>query len=455
MIVNSGFLVAAIFILSSMISIYFIIKKPYMIIMFRRKRFRIESYFLGAVIGVMLLLAMKLISSDNLIDSLRGSANLRPLGILLLFFAMVFISTFLDQTGFFEYCARLASRYANNSAKRLFFSIYITVSVLTIFTSNDIIILTFTPFVYYLAKNAKLNPLPYLIAEFFAANTWSMFLYIGNPTNIIVASAFRMRFEQYTPLMILPTIAAGLVNVLILYWLFRKDISGKLRSDGGRPSKAITDRSGAIIGLIVMVLCIIALSLAPSIGIEMWVIAGIFSLLLFIIILVKDQIGFRSGARSKLKITILRMPWSIVPFVLSLFIMVGALSVHGISSLAGNLFERLSGGNIMLLVIIYGLGSAFAANLLNNIPMTVAFVSIMSNSGANITAAGLATVIGSNLGANITPLGALAGILWMAILSHKDMRIRFSQFLKYGLLVTIPAIVAALLVLGLELTLIL
>jgi len=56
-----------------------------------------------------------------------------------LFLSMVFMSIFLDITGFFEYCARLALKFAGSDGKRLFFSLYLTVSLLTVFTSNDII----------------------------------------------------------------------------------------------------------------------------------------------------------------------------------------------------------------------------------------------------------------------------------------------------------------------------
>jgi site-specific DNA-cytosine methylase len=34
---------------------------------------------------------------------------------------------------------------------------YLMVAVLTIFTSNDIVILTFTPFICYFCKNAKIS----------------------------------------------------------------------------------------------------------------------------------------------------------------------------------------------------------------------------------------------------------------------------------------------------------
>ena len=71
------------------------------------------------------------------------------------------------------------------------------VAILTIFTSNDIVILTFTPFICYFSKNAKINPIPYLVAEFAAANTYSMMLIIGNPTNIYLATSASIDFISY------------------------------------------------------------------------------------------------------------------------------------------------------------------------------------------------------------------------------------------------------------------
>jgi arsenical pump membrane protein len=89
-------------------------------------------------------------------------------------------------------------------AKKFLFYFFFLSSVITLFTSNDIVILTLTPIIFYFGKHAKVRMMPYLIAEFFAANIWSMFLYIGNPTNIIVAMASGLPVSRcVTP----PTIA--------------------------------------------------------------------------------------------------------------------------------------------------------------------------------------------------------------------------------------------------------
>ena len=77
----------------------------------------------------------------------------------------------MDCAGFFRYLATAVLQRQNASQLRLFVLLYALVSVLTVFTSNDIIVLTFTPFICYFARDAKIDPIPYLICEFVAANT--------------------------------------------------------------------------------------------------------------------------------------------------------------------------------------------------------------------------------------------------------------------------------------------
>ena len=149
--------------------------------------------------------------------------------------------------------------------------------------------------------------------------------------------------------------------------------------------------------------------------------------------------------------TLRKMPLTIIPFVLSLFITVQALTFYGITSRIGAYFTALCGTSTTLTTFIYGITSALSANILNNIPMTVAYVPIAAAaSPATQLPAILSTAIGSNLGANLTPIGALAGIMWMNILRDKDVSLGFKEFVKYGLLVTPVTLLACLGVLAAE-----
>ncbi len=153
-------------------------------------RLKLDSYCLVALAGAVVMIACGCAEPEKILSAFTSDDAVNPLKILTLFISMTVLSVFLDEEGFFGYIAAIALKKAGRSRKRLFFYLYITVSVLTVFTSNDIIILTFTPFICYFASHAKIDPVPYLIAEFIAANTWSMASSLQNLQKID-ASTFR------------------------------------------------------------------------------------------------------------------------------------------------------------------------------------------------------------------------------------------------------------------------
>lgn len=451
--------VAAAFIASCILTVLLMLRRPYLQIRVQRRHLRIPTYFLGALFGPIAVLALGVLHLPEIVAHLRGTPLLNPGGILALFLSMAFISVFLDITGVFEACARWSLRHADHDGRRLFLLLYATVAVLTIFTSNDIIILTFTPIVCHFARHARINPVPYLVAEFFAANTWSTLLYVGNPTNILVASAFRLDFVAYAAWMALPTVASGLVNLFILYRVFHSEIAKPLEVVPlASPRAALTDPPGALLGTLLLAGCIGGLAVAPRFGVELWVVAVAAAAALLAVLVVRRSWArllrmdlIREGGPS-LRHTLGSMPWTIVPFVLSMFITVEALRRLGYAAAAGQAMAELASGSAVACVYVYGIGSTLAANLLNNIPMTLAFTSMLGELGGGRPelAGALATAMGSNLGANLTPLGALAGLLWMSMLREKEIPISFGRFLRYGLLATPASLLAGLTVLAAE-----
>ena len=147
----------------------------------KTKRFEFNTFWLVCLLGAGLILLCNGVTVDDVKQGLFENSSINPIKILILFFSMTFLSIFLDE------------KFKANQFV-LFITMYLMVAILTIFTSNDIVILTFTPFICYFCKNAKISPLPYLIAEFAAANLYSMLLIIGNPTNIYLASSSNIDF---------------------------------------------------------------------------------------------------------------------------------------------------------------------------------------------------------------------------------------------------------------------
>jgi arsenical pump membrane protein len=122
------------------------------------------------------------------------------------------MAIYLDDVGYIRYLAHLAMKKAGSSQERLFFVWFVIVSISTMLTANDIVILTLTPFIIYFAKHTRISPIPFLVSQFVAANTWSMLLIVGNPTNIYLASMFNISFMDYAYVMFFPTLITGVVS---------------------------------------------------------------------------------------------------------------------------------------------------------------------------------------------------------------------------------------------------
>ena len=393
----------------------------------------ISIFWVAPAIGVLALLIGRFLTLGEMIDGLAADSAVNPLKILVLFFSMTLMSVFLDEAGFFRYLAGVVLCRAKTSQRMLFVYLYLVVSVLTVFTSNDIVVLTFTPFICYFAKNADIDPLPYLIGEFVAANTWSMTLIIGNPTNIYLAATSGVGFSDYIRVMLLPTVLAGAVSFLVLWLLFQRRLTQPM--EGSAPITPISDRWSVGLGLFSLGGCILLMVFSSYFDMPMWLIAAGFCVFLFAVAAVLRLVRRRSLriiARS-----VLRAPLDVIPFVLSMFVLVLALNKVGATR---ELAKLLSGQGE---VFRYGAASLIAANLVNNIPMSVLFSAVTAAPSAGLGAV-YAAVIGSNIGAFLTPVGALAGIMWMAMLKEQGVKLSFGRFVLYGATVALPTMAAAL-----------
>lgn len=324
-------------------------------------------YWLIPLVCAAILLASGGVDAKAVWQSFTSNDEVNPLKILVLFLSMSALSVYLDEIGFFKWLANAVLKKAGASQKKLFFFLYITTSILTVFTSNDVIILTFTPFICYFARNCDIDPVPFIFTEFVAANTWSMFL---------------------------------------------------------------------IIGICVLCAATVLLAISSYIGIEMWIV----SLSACGILLVASTIATLAQKKSMKPIgkTLARLPWQLVPFLLSMFVIVLSLNQCGVTEYLASSLQKAD------CALTFGTTSALFANLMNNIPMSVLYSQILQSVAAqNLKGAIYASIIGSNLGALLTPIGALAAIMWSSILKTQNVKFSFLDFVKRGMLVGIPSLLCA------------
>ena len=395
----------------------------------------LSTYWIIALTGAVILLCAQLAPIQEVFKQLTSNSSINPLKIIILFFSMTILSIFLDEAGLFKYLASVAAKKANNNQYLLFTIFYLLTATLTIFTSNDIVILTFTPFICFFCKNSKINPIPYLVAEFSAANTWSLMLIIGNPTNIYLATSAGIGFFDYFKIMALPTLCAGLLEYAVLFLIFRRKLKMPLQMNN--EEYHIENKPALIIGLAHLVTCLVFLIISSYIHVEMWLISLICASSLLIINIAICL--FTKKNWHYVKEPIKKLPYPLIPFFLSMFVVVVALNYQGISA---KIAEWLSHTNA---IWTYGFSSFFVSNLINNIPMSILYSNMCTNN-----AAVYASIVGSNIGAFLTPTGALAGIMFTNLVNEHETKYSFLDFIKYGAITSLPIILVALLTLSLS-----
>ena len=243
---------------------------------FTKKRFEV-SYVYPPLLGVLFLWMLGQITlTDIVTGGIVGDKDIQPYSIVIivLFSSMVCLS--LDFTGALAFIAFKIVKTFAHTTRHLFAITYWLCVSCSVMTSNDIVILTLTPVVMYCCRFAKLNPVPYLFAQFHAANLGSLFLLIGNPTNVIVGEAFGIGFAEYTKYMAFPAIVCAASGFIVLYLYYRKEIgSTPLILPDLNPIDYLRDRRGAVVHAIILAACLLMMGLSSFVsGLRLYMIAA-------------------------------------------------------------------------------------------------------------------------------------------------------------------------------------
>ncbi|KAJ3295044.1 hypothetical protein HK104_003049 [Borealophlyctis nickersoniae] len=265
----------------------------------RQKKYHLHLNLATApVIGILLLLITTAIDGNVVKNGFVGTQGIQPYSVLILVFALAYICISIDLTSLFEVIAFKVAKFGGSSGTRLFFYLMLLSTVMTIFTSNDVVVLTITPIICYLAEENKIDPKSFLISNFMVSNIASMALYIGNPTNVIVAQAFGISFITYSAWMILPTLVGCVVCYAACYILLRRRIPQNIPPPPSSAEKQyrINDRFGAVFGVGVLLTCLLALLVVPVFAeVGVWILTLPFAGVMVVKDVLRDLLNARRG----------------------------------------------------------------------------------------------------------------------------------------------------------------
>jgi arsenical pump membrane protein len=379
-----------------------------------------------AVTGALLLFLFGLVSLHD-VGAGIGKGN----DVYLFLLGMMLLAEVAREERLFDWLAAQAAAHARGSAPRLFLLVYGVGILVTTFLSNDATAVVLTPAVAAVVRAARVDkPLPYLLICAFVANAASFVLPISNPANLVLYGSAMPPLLQWLPRYLLPSLSAIALTWFLLYLTQRRYLHDRLANNITIPRLPPAARIAAI-GIAITA---IVLLVSSALGIQLGLPTAITGIGTSALVLLRSKKGPRIILRG--------ISWSVLPLVAGLFVIVEALNKTGLIDTFSNFLRHTAEHSIAQATWTGGVGIAVASNCMNNLPCgLIAAEAVRTAHVPEIVRS--AILIGVDLGPNLSVTGSLATILWLVALRREGQSIGAWKFLKLGLVVMTPALLAA------------
>jgi len=339
-----------------------------------------------------------------------AAIDFNTLGLLL---GMMILVALLEPTGFFQFLAVWAGRFSRGRPVWLLVLLGTITTVVSMFLPNVTTVVMIAPVTILISEILGINPTPYLMAEALLSDTGGVATLVGDPPNVLIASAAGFSFNDFLTHSLPIVVIVWLLALLQIRYLFRREL------------KVLPSNAKAV------------LQLDPVESLEDWktarrvliVLAGAI-LMFFLQSLLKITPAFIALSAAAVALVwvqpnlqeILRhIEWSVLLFFTALFVMVGGLDAAGVLTSVISALDWLNGiPPVLFGVILIWLVAGLSA-VVDNVPITIAFIPVIQGLGAHgmeVHPLWWALVFGAGFGGNGTIIGSTANIV-VATLSER------------------------------------
>jgi arsenical pump membrane protein len=403
-----------------------------------------------ATIGAAIVILSGAVSFIDIID-IATKIN----GAALTIISSLVMALVLESVGFFQLVAIKLTQKANGSGIKLFLYTNLLCFLMTVFFNNDGSIIITTPIILLIVKRLHLKKhqkLPYLISGALIATASSAPIGVSNIVNLISLKIIKMDLYLQTAMMFVPSIIGLLFLLGMLFIVFYKDIPKKipptiytynifdhpLKDGSYKTTMKVTMKQMSLILLFVFAVRI-SIFIASYFGIPEEVVSVTGSLILL------------TWRWYYLKIKpydlLIKAPWHILIFAFSMYVIIYGLHNIGLTDLLVNQLKPYVVNDLLKSIFMMGGSLSLLSNMFNNHPALMIGTMTLTEMNINpiiLKSAYLANIIGSDIGSLLLPIGTLATLLWMHILSKNHYKIKWSTYIKTTVIVIPPTVIFSL-----------
>lgn len=358
--------------------------------------------------------------------------------IFLLLGMMIFMAV-MSQTGVFQWLALRAYRLARGKSFLVAAGLVLLTGATSAVLNDTTVMLLMTPISIQIALVLDIHPAAIVIPEVLASNIGGAATIIGTPPNTIIGSYVGLSFNQFLVNMLPVSLLGMLILLAMTRWIYRSEFLRKEKE----PSQALLEqleqeaqisdpnllrKSLFLFGLTMILFFVEDLFRMPPAVVA---ILGSTALLLWV----------RPNVSEMLR----KVDWTTLVFFMSMFMMVGGIQEVGLIQAIAESVKSLAGDNLLLATTLVIWVSAIASAVVANIPFTSAIVPVTvflthSIPGAENNVLYWALALGAGLGGNATYIGSAPNIVAMGIMDRAGYRLKFGEFSRTGIPVTIVTV---------------
>lgn len=402
---------------------------------------RTLAALLGAVLLLFLTYSLGEFFPDFQIVSFSEAVRAVDLNVIFLLLGMMIIVGIMKRTGIFQWMAYKSFVLSGGRIYLLAAILMAVTAVVSAFLDNVTTMLLLTPVTIEISLALKLNPVVLLLPEILASNMGGTATLIGDPPNIMIGSYAGLSFNDFlvnlTPIIIVVTI----LHILMMKFFYGKEYSAihpdhvenlivRLKDEYKITDGKLLTTSLVVLGLVIFMFLVHGLlHMEPCIP----ALAGAAVLLAISGVKITDTLEKE-------------VEWSTLVFFIMLFIIVGACEQTGIIQVIADGVKNLSGGNMVLTVLLILWISGIASAIIDNIPFTATMLPVVGfliqgvPEGQGVIL-WWALSLGACLGGNGTLVGASANIVTAGLSEKVGHPISFMYFMKIGIPVTLMSLI--------------
>ena len=334
----------------------------------------------------------------------------------------------MARVGFFRWlCMRLA-KLVKYQVIPIFVTFMVLSFVLAMFIDSITVILFLAAVTIELSKLLKFNPVPMILSEIFCANLGGSATMCGDPPNIIIGTSLGFTFMDFIKNTGLIAVVALVLVVVYFYFIFHKELekNGAAKKDPSQypdPAEAITSKSGFIASSVIFLCAVVLLVTHAQTGLTVSTIG--------VCIAAATLLAAGKEGPGLLK----KIDYETLLFFIGLFVVVGGLEQTGVLKILAGIIEKVSGGNIALMIAIIVIVSAVASAFIDNIPFAATMIPVITNlaattQGIDITVLSWALAMGTDIGGSATPIVASANVVGIATAAKEGHIIKWGRYCK-------------------------